>query len=226
MKELFERVHEKLANGDHKGRIVIGIVGCPGSGKSTLAELLVNRLNADDLQNPIAQILPLDGFHLANDVLENLGLRELKGIPDTFDAEAYIQKLKEAKQDPPKILKAPRFDREIEASIEDGIYISPETKVIITEGNYLLLESEPWAQIADLLDDCWYLRADPQILTERLIERHMTGGRGRDQAIEKVQSTDLPNARLVEVTKVRAQMLVKPAEEPFEYVIQQKEPKR
>lgn len=222
MKELLERAHEKLATASNKGRIVIGIVGCPGAGKSTLAEHLVNRLNDSDPQNPIAQILPLDGFHLSNEVLENLGLRELKGIPDSFDAAGFIQKLKEAKQVPPKILKAPRFDRSIEASIEDGIFIAPDIKIIITEGNYLLLENEPWSQIADLLDDSWYLRSDPQILTERLITRHMTGGRDRDQAIEKVQSTDLPNARLVEVTKARAHLMVRPADAPYEYVIQQK----
>ncbi len=208
MEMLTRRVLAGLSKVSADNRFIVGIVGFPGAGKSTLAEGLVRSLNAILEPEQKAQILPMDGYHLPNETLDKLGLRALKGIPDTFDARGFIELLTRIRISPPQVLKAPAFDRSIDGSIVDAVEIGADVKVIVTEGNYLLLDQGDWRQIAELLDDSWFLDTSIETIHPRLIARHVEGGRSLEGAIAKVESTDLPNALLIEKSRLRARAIV------------------
>lgn len=209
MEYLTQRVIAGLSCVPSDNRFILGIVGYPGAGKSTLAEGLVEALNLILPSRQKAQILPMDGYHLPNETLDEMGLRALKGVPDTFDPCSFIELLTKIRQSPPITVKAPAFDRAIDGSIKDAIEIGKDVKVVVSEGNYLLFDQGEWRQIADLLDDSWFLDTSIETVRPRLIARHIKGGRSPDAAIAKVESTDLPNARLIEKTRPRARALVK-----------------
>lgn len=183
-------------------RYMLGIVGAPGAGKSTLANYLTNELGTS------AALVPMDGFHLANSVLEALGRRNRKGAPDTFDAAGYVALLRRLREDASDIVYAPTFDREIEESIGSALPIDPRVPLIITEGNYLLLEEHPWNAIPELLDEIWYLTPDDSIRQERLIDRHIAFGKEPAAAREWALGTDENNARVIHASSPRADVLV------------------
>ena len=186
-------------------RQILGIVGPPGAGKSTLS-LKLRALFPD-----ISQIVPMDGFHLANVELQRLGRAGRKGAPDTFDADGYAALLQRLRhQRPDEIVYAPEFRREIEEPIAGAIPIFPDRPLLIAEGNYLLLDQGPWAPVAALLDQCWYVDVDPATRLERQDAPHIQFGRTRQQALEWVQVTDDPNARVIEATRARSDFCVTP----------------
>lgn len=191
-------------------RFLLGIAGPPGSGKSTLAELACRIWNDEinDTTSGAATIVPMDGYHRSNDELLQMGLLHLKGIPATFDPQSFINKLKEIQSQPRETHYCPRFDRSIEASIADDIAVTPEHKVAIVEGNYLLLNEAPWDELSNIFNSIWYIDASESVLLPRLLRRHQAAGKDFDKAREKVESTDLPNARLVERTKTRAHKIL------------------
>ena len=190
------RVQALLARG---GRVLLGLVGPPGAGKSTLAAAL-QRAFADE-----SQVVPMDGFHLANVELQRLGRAGRKGAPDTFDAAGYaalLQRLRTQRAD--EIVYAPEFRREIEEPVAGAIAVLPQTRLVIAEGNYLLLDDGPWAGVAALLDEVWYVDVDDSLRTERLTRRHEQFGRSPQDAEDWVRGTDEPNARLIAATRPRA----------------------
>jgi pantothenate kinase len=190
------RVHALLQGG---GRRLLGLVGAPGGGKSTLAAALHAAFP------DVSQVVPMDGFHLANVELRRLGLADRKGAPDTFDAAGYVALLTRLRhQAPGEIVYAPEFRREIEEPIAGAIPVLPQTRLVIAEGNYLLLDDEPWRGIRDLLDDAWYVDVDDALRRERLILRHMHFGRSREAATEWVDRSDEANARVIAGTRVNA----------------------
>jgi pantothenate kinase len=185
-----------LAGGQRR---VIGLVGAPGAGKSTLAQALHLALPE------ISQVVPMDGFHLANVELARLGRAGRKGAPDTFDSAGYVSLLRRLRdQAADEIVYAPEFRREIEEPIANAIPVHPQTRLVITEGNYLLLDSGHWAKVEGLLDEVWYVDVDNGLRNDRLVERHVQFGRARDAALAWVAGTDEPNARLIEATRARA----------------------
>ena len=189
-----------LRNGG--GRKILGIVGPPGCGKSTLAAALLELLGDD------AVAVPMDGYHLANVELARLGRAGRKGAEDTFDSAGYVSLLRRLKnQQANEIVYAPEFRREIEEPIANAIPVFPETQLVITEGNYLLLDHGHWAGISDLLDEIWYVDIDHSIRRERLVKRHMHFGRSQSAAEDWVANTDEPNAVRIEATKHRADVL-------------------
>ena len=196
--ELADVAREKIGS----RRYMLGIVGAPGAGKSTLANYLTNELGTS------AALVPMDGFHLANSVLEALGRRNRKGAPDTFDAAGYVALLRRLREDASDIVYAPAFDREIEESIGSALPIDPRVPLIITEGNYLLLEEHPWNAIPELLDEIWYLTPDDSIRQERLIDRHIAFGKEPAAAREWALGTDENNARVIHASSPRADVLV------------------
>jgi pantothenate kinase len=181
------------------GRTLLGLVGPPGAGKSTLAAALLAEF-AD-----VAQVVPMDGFHLANVELERLGRRGRKGAPDTFDSAGYVALLRRLlAQGDDEIVYAPEFRREIEEPIANAIPVFARTQLVITEGNYLLLDEGPWAEVAGLLDEVWYVEVDDSLRVERLTQRHEQFGRSTEEAAAWVAGTDEPNARLIEASRARA----------------------
>lgn len=191
-----DHLRERLALGR---RLIIGLVGAPGAGKSTLALALREAFAGQ------SQIVPMDGFHLANVELARLGRAQRKGAPDTFDSAGYVallQRLRQQQAD--EIVYAPEFRREIEEPVAGAIPIFAQTRLLIAEGNYLLLPDGHWARVAPLLDEAWYVEVDDRLRTERLTRRHEQFGRSREAAIAWVAQTDEPNARLIASTRERA----------------------
>jgi pantothenate kinase len=193
------RVRELVKDGRRK---LLGLVGPPGAGKSTLALALQQAFPA------LIQVVSMDGFHLANAELQRLGRSGSKGSPDTFDSAGYAALLRRLRhQGADEIVYAPEFRREIDEPVAGAVAISPQTRLVVTEGNYLLLESGPWAGVAPLLDDVWYVDVEDALRTDRLTQRHQQYGRSREHAQQWVAGTDEPNARLIAATRPRAKLV-------------------
>ncbi|MCR6477375.1 nucleoside/nucleotide kinase family protein [Variovorax sp. ZS18.2.2] len=192
------RLQSLMTGGQRK---LLGLVGAPGAGKSTLAMALLEAVGADR-----AQVVPMDGFHLANVELQRLGRAGRKGAPDTFDSAGYVALLQRLRNQQPDgdIVYAPEFRREIEEPIAGAIAVLPSTQLVITEGNYLLHDGGPWAGAAAMLDEVWYVDIDDALREERLVARHQQFGRSAEAARDWVAGTDAPNARLIAATKARA----------------------
>jgi pantothenate kinase len=178
-------------------RSILGITGAPAAGKSTYAEQLAGKLTADGHQ---VALVPMDGYHLAQSVLEELGLADVKGAPHTFDGFGFVALLKRLKEAPDEQIWAPRFDRGLEDSIAASIGIAPEVTLVVTEGNYLLFDEMPWATVRTLLDECWYVEVPEDLRHERLEARHRQFGRSAEEAHKRTYGTDERNARLIAAT--------------------------
>ena len=183
-------------------RRVLGLAGPPGCGKSTLAALLQQWLGAQ------AQVLPMDGFHLANAELQRLGLAQRKGAPESFDSAGYVALLRRLRtQGLTDVVYAPDFRREIDEPVAGSIAVLPQTQLLITEGNYLLLDDGHWADVPSLLDEVWYIEVEQDLRLARLCERHVRFGRSSEAAQHWIHTSDEPNARLVEASRARADVV-------------------
>lgn len=170
-------------------RLMIAIAGAPGSGKSTLAEALVERLG------PTATLMPMDGFHLDNRLLEPRGLLPRKGAPETFDFGGLETSLRRAAADDSVIL--PVFDRSREIAIAGAQEIAPDTRIVVAEGNYLCFAESPWDRLQPLWDFTVFLDVPEAELERRLLDRWRGFGYPEDEAHRKAFANDIPNARRV-----------------------------
>ena len=201
--EAVERAAD-LAGG---GRVVLGITGCPGAGKSTLSAAIAAYV-------PSSVVVPMDGFHLLNGELVRLGRRDRKGAPDTFDVDAYTALLDRIRcQAAGEIIRAPRYDRAASAPIPDAIDVHSESTLVITEGNYLLLDEPRWRSVRHLLDEVWFVDVDDAVRVPRLIRRHIEFGKSPDEAHEWVMRSDEANAALIAASRNRADAVVRLPEE-------------
>ncbi|MGB3737529.1 MAG: nucleoside/nucleotide kinase family protein [Ilumatobacter sp.] len=184
-------------------RFLVGIAGAPGSGKSTLAAQLAGELDA--------VLVAMDGFHLSNAELDRRGVRCIKGAPQTFDADGFVaavRALRRAESD----LSLPDFDRDLDEPRQDRVRVPASARIVIIEGNYLLLGAAPWVELRRLLDAVAHLDIDTAVRVRRLIERHVRFGRTPDEAAAFVHASDEPNAALVEAARHRAHLIVKRAD--------------
>ena len=184
-------------------RRILGITGAPGSGKSTLAVALAEALA------PAALLVAMDGFHLANQELERLGRRDRKGAADTFDANGYIALLRRLRDPDEQLVYAPEFRREIEEPIACAVPVPRAVPLIVTEGNYLLVDRAPWRPVAGLLDETWYLDPPDDVRVDRLVARHVAFGKEPAAARVWALGTDQRNAELITQTRDRADLVVR-----------------
>ncbi len=183
------------------GRVLLGICGAPGAGKSTLAERMVTALGDE------AVYVGMDGFHLAQVELTRLDRTERKGAPDTFDAAGYVNLLSRLTVSSETVY-APEFRRELEEPIAGAVPVHPGHRIVVTEGNYLLLPDEPWRRVRELLTETWFLSPDETLRRERLIARHRAFGRTLDEARERTLGSDERNAVLINATAPTADLVL------------------
>ncbi len=185
------------------GRVMLGLAGVPGSGKSTFAARLVAA--AEHLAGPgVAAVVPQDGFHLPQAVLVERGWTARKGAPWTFDAAGFVALLQRLVAEPAVAHPAPLYDRERHDVVPDAVTIAPAARLLVVEGNYLLLTEEPWARVPALLDAIWYLDVPPSVARQRLLARHLAGGRSLAEAERRIAANDAPNAALIRAVSARA----------------------
>ncbi len=181
-------------------RIIAAIAGPPGSGKSTVAEALAERLNA---RTPgIAAVLPMDGYHYDDLYLVPAGLRPRKGAPDTFDVAGFRHMLARLRANDEPQIAVPVFDRSIEIARAGARMIDASVQIIVTEGNYLLLNTAPWSSLQPLYDLTVLIDVPESTLRARLTERWQHYNLTPDQIAEKLDGNDLPNGRFVMATSI------------------------
>jgi pantothenate kinase len=192
------------------GAVVVGIAGVPGAGKTTLAEQLISLLNRNEPEPERQRYahVPMDGFHLADQELARLGLLDRKGAPETFDAHGYAALLERLRGPREAVVYAPGFERTLEQPIAGMLPVYPSARTVLTEGNYLLLDQPGWREVRSKCAEVWYCEQEDGLRIERLIRRHVSFGKSRSAAETWVERVDEPNARLIETTKARADLLI------------------
>jgi pantothenate kinase len=180
---------------DGRGRLVVAIAGAPGSGKSTLAAALVATLDADEPGS--AAPFPMDGFHFDDLHLVPAGLRARKGAPETFDIGGFAATLRRLRARDEPFVAVPVFDRRVEIARAGARLIPRDARYVVTEGNYLLLDTAPWSDLAGLFDLTVFLQVPEPDLERRLVQRWLDHGHSPAEAREKALGNDIPNARLV-----------------------------
>jgi pantothenate kinase len=194
-----QRIAHLLSSGERR---ILGLVGAPGAGKSTLAHALAMQWPQD------IQIVPMDGFHLANVELERLNRKSRKGAPDTFDAFGFIALLKRLRiPAADEVVYAPSYERSLEEGVAGAIAVKPSTPLIVVEGNYLLFSDSPWNQVQALLDETWFVDVPQDLRVGRLTQRHQQFGRSAQDAADWVKHTDEPNARRIEAERAKADVM-------------------
>ncbi|MEO6999098.1 MAG: nucleoside/nucleotide kinase family protein [Terracoccus sp.] len=186
-----------------QGRAILGIGGTPGAGKTTLAEAIIREVARTRGPEWVAHV-PMDGFHLADVQLARLNALGRKGAPDTFDAEGYAHLLERIRTDDASWIYAPGFDRDLEQPLAAAMVVPPAARLVVTEGNYLLLEVDAWPRARAAVDAVWFVTGDEQVRLERLVQRHVDFGKGEQDARTWVAATDEPNAQLVAANSARA----------------------
>ena len=198
----FRRMRDLLVQTPQGERRIVALAGAPASGKSTLAQDAVDVLNRSE--PGAAALVGMDGFHYDDEVLVPHGWRPRKGAPHTFDLGGLGATLRRLRANEEPWVTVPRFDREIEIARAGAVMIEREVRIVVVEGNYLLLDDEPWPDIARNFDLTVMLHVDEGQLSERLTARWSEHGFDETIAQSRVQVNDLPNARLVHARSRKA----------------------
>jgi pantothenate kinase len=198
---------EALALVRDRSRAILGIAGSPGAGKSTLVDGLVARIGAAKGADWVAHV-PMDGFHLADAQLDRIGARGRMGAPDTFDAAGYAQLLERVKREVDDPVYVPGFDRTLEQPLAAALVVLPSARLVVTEGNYLLLDHPHWARARRAMDAVWFVASDERERIERLVARHVEFGKTPEEARAWVATTDQRNSELVAGTVGRADRVI------------------
>lgn len=201
-KALAEEIRRRAAQMTNaRGRFITALAGAPGAGKSTLAAELVAELGQG------ARVVPMDGFHLDNPVLEARGLLARKGCPESFDALGFVHLIRRLKSEPEVVI--PIFDRHLDLARAGGDVVRAEDRLLVVEGNYLLLDAEPWSLARPLYDLTVGLDVPEAELERRLIRRWLDHGHDAEAARARALSNDIPNARRVLHESVAAEVVIR-----------------
>lgn len=204
-----------LLSSEH--RTLLGIAGAPGAGKTTLAEELVAALQADPpagLGPGTVAHLPMDGFHLADVQLDRLGLRGRKGAPETFDAHGYREVLDRILADDGHPVFVPGFERRLEQPLAAALAIEPTARLVVSEGNYLLLDEEPWSHFRERFAEVWFVDIVDDERLRRLVARHVEFGKPAAAAQAWALGPDQVNADRVLASRDRADLVITPSDRP------------
>jgi pantothenate kinase len=201
--DLAELVQRVRGMAEARPRPILGLAGAPGSGKSTIAEAL-----AAALADMGAVVVPFDGFHLANSTLAAQGKAHRKGALDTFDTAGYAALLKRLRALGPTVY-APSYQRNLEEAIAGSITVEPACRLIITEGNYLLVDHPDMRDARSTLTQVWYIDLDDQTRLDRLVGRHVRHGKSADDARDWALGTDQVNAELVAGSRGAADLCIR-----------------
>jgi pantothenate kinase len=187
-------------------RIAIGFAGGPGTGKSTLAAELVTMLNA--VRPGSAALVPMDGFHMKHAKLEALGQTDRKGAPHTFEGADFVNFLHHLKSATGPV-SGPGYSRKIEDTVDDAFTVQPEVRILIVEGNYLLLTEGPWVGVKPLLDYSVFIDVPRDLVRARLLKRHGEEGLFTEERNRAhIERNDLPNYDLVHQSQDRADVVI------------------
>ncbi|RCK42461.1 nucleoside triphosphate hydrolase [Thalassospira profundimaris] len=187
-------------------RMIVAIAGAPASGKSTLSERLHHHLGGDEAG---VAIFPMDGFHFDDAILRDRGDLARKGAPHTFDVGGFARYLAAIREDGEDVF-VPVFDRKLELSRGSARCIGQRHRLVLVEGNYLLLNQAPWQQLAPLFDLKLFLDVPVAVLEQRLIQRWLDHGFDSETATRRALENDIPNARVVQSQSVGADHIFQP----------------
>ncbi|CVL08973.1 related to phosphoribulokinase/uridine kinase family protein [Fusarium mangiferae] len=210
---LLHQLHQRSSD----ARAIIILAGPPGSGKSTIASQVVQRINSLH-GTPIAKVLPMDGYHYSRSHLDSLPnhveAHARRGAHWTFDGQAVlgmVKQLHESRERPFATLYMPSFDHEIKDPVPDAIEISPDVKIVLVEGNWLLYNEHPWNQIANYADDAWFVDVDPQLALQRVAKRHVACGieKTLEAAMDRARNNDMKNGEDIRRGLIQPNIIVK-----------------
>jgi pantothenate kinase len=199
MEALLARIRSLAAGAE--GRVLVAVAGAPGAGKSTLAARMVDELGQG------AALVPMDGYHLDNAILDARGQRFAKGSPETFDVAGLAAMLRRLKAEDEVII--PVFDRDIDLSRGSARVVGPQARIAVVEGNYLLLRDAPWNGLSALWDLTVFLDVPEAELERRLVARWLHHGLDPAAARHRAEANDLSNARLVVARSVPAEVVLR-----------------
>lgn len=197
---LAELIKARAGNGP--GRFLTALAGPPGAGKSTLSAALVAALG------PGARVVPMDGFHYDDAVLNARGLRSRKGAPETFDLSGFSNLLKRLRVEGEVAI--PVFDRSLELSRGSADVVLPEDRFLIVEGNYLLLNEGKWADLAGQFDLTVWMDVDLAELDLRLMARWAHFGKTPAESRAWIDGNDMPNIRRTIENSRPADVVIRP----------------
>ena len=200
--QLLISITERIDN-DDKNRYFIALSGPPASGKSTISQKLANDLSAKEYNSSILQ---MDGFHYDDVILKEKKLLLKKGAPETFDVMGLINFVSRLQKEDEVVI--PIFDRSLELSRSSAVIISKSTKVIIVEGNYILLNSYAWCELHKFFNTTVMINCEKKILEKRLIERWENFNLPKEEIDEKVYKNDLPNGVNVLKNSIKADYIL------------------